>query len=378
MKPLLSLLAALTLALPAYAQSEGGDGRKVRVQFRALSFDEPILGAAIIEGRKTTRMDISPDMFSAEQTYVGPSTLNFYRITLKEVKEEETQEMTASNSRIASLAAKAKPLSAALAKLQAEANALTLSQGERSGGKISKYDQDKLDQIYAEIDGVSKQLAVIEAEINKEQQVLASHIQNAQAERAAAEKKKKEEAAKAKGKPEAAPNPAKKPEPVEAPVQIASCTFADSGKYLLLFFKDKDKHRVLVLDDKENAFPYGSIQYVNLTRKPIQVRYGAKVTEMPANGRAVITSPAPNDSYARGEILTPGDDGYQLGFAARTYQQADVRTLFFVSPVETEGSHLVQVKGVEERRPPPEAAPDANAPATKGGKAPAGAGKAAK
>ncbi len=373
MKPLLSLLAVLALAIPAHAQSDGGDGRKVRVQFRALSFDEPILGAAIIEGKKTTRMDISPDMFSQEQTYVGPSTLNFYRITLKEVKEEETQEVTLSNSRIASLAAKAKPLSAALAKLQAEANALTLSKGERSGGKISKYDQDKLDELYKEMDGVSKQLSAIEAEISKEQQVLASHIQNAQAEKAAAEKKKKEEAAKSKGKPEAAP--AKKPEPVEAPVQIASCTFADSGKYLLLFFKDGDKHRVLVLDDKENAFPYGSIQYVNLTRKPIQVRYGAKVAELPANGRTVITSPAPNDSYARGEILTPGEDGYQLGFAARTYQQADVRTLFFVTPVETEGSHLVQLKGVEERRPA-EPAPDANAPATKGGKA-AGPGKAA-
>jgi hypothetical protein len=378
MKPLLSLLAALALAVPTHAQSDGGDGRKVRIQFRALSFDEPILGAAIIEGKKTTRMDISPNMFTTEQTYVGPSTLSFYKITLKETKEEEPQEVTQSNAHLASLAAKAKPLADALAKLQAEANSLTLSKGERGGGKISKYDQDKLDELYREMDVIAKQLAVIDAEIAKTQQAITSHIQNAQAEKAAADKKKKEEAAKGKAKPEPAPAAPKKPEPVEAPVQIASCTFTDSGKYLLLFFKDGDKHRILVLDDKENVFPYGSIQYVNLTRKPIQVRYGAKVTEMPANGRAVINAPAPNESYARGEILTPGEDGYQLGFAARTFQQQDVRTLFFVTPVETEGSHIVQVKGIEERRPPPEAAPDAANPAAKGGKAPAGAGKAAK
>jgi hypothetical protein len=374
MKPLFSLLAILAVATLALAQSEGGDGRKVRVQFRALSFDEPILGAAIIEGKKITRMDISPNMFTQEQTYVGSSNLTFYSVKLKEVKEEASQEVSETHGRIARLAAKSKPLSEALAKLQAESNALTLSKGERGGGKISKFDQDKLDQLYAEMDGVSKQIAAIEAELAKEQQILTSHLQNAQAEKAAAEKKKKEEAAKGKGKPEATPAATTKTVPSEPPTPIASCNFADNGKYLLLFFKDGDKHRILVLDDKENAFPYGSIQYVNLTKKAIQVRYGSKVSEIPSQGRTVIPSPATDETYARGEILTPGDDGYQLGFAARTFQQKDVRTLFFVTPVETEGSHLVQLKGVEERRPA-DPVLDPNADTPKGGNKP-NAGKA--
>jgi alkylated DNA nucleotide flippase Atl1 len=371
MKPLLSLLAVLALAAPSYAQN--ADGRTVRIQFRALSFDEPILGATFLEGKKPTRVDISPDMFTQEQTYTGPATLNFYRITLKEVKEEEAPEVTQTNAHVAGLSGKARQLSAALSKLQAEANAMTVRGGENGGGKMSKYDQDKLAEIHRQMDELSKEISNVESDLAKAQQVLANHIQNAQAAKAEADKKKKEDAAKGKGAP--APAAPKKPEAVESSVQIASCSFTESGRYLLLFFKDGEKHRVLVLDDKDNAFPYGSIQYVNLTRKPIQVRYGAKVSEIAANGRAVITSPAPNESYARGEILTPGDDGYQVGFAARTFQQQDVRTLFFVSPVEAEGSHLVQLKGIEERRPPPEAQPDPAANAGKNGKAGAGKGK---
>jgi hypothetical protein len=369
MKPLFSLLALLALASPTFAQS--ADGRTVRIQFRALSFDEPILGATFLEGKKSTRVDISPDMFTQEQTYTGPATLNFYRITLKEVKEEETAEVAQTNAHVAGLSGKARQLNAALSKLQAEANAMTVRGGENGGGKMSQYDQQKLAEIHHQMDDLSKQISAVESDLAKAQQVLANHIQNAQAAKADADKKKKEDAAKGK----AAPAAPKKPEAVESAVQIASCSFTESGRYLLLFFKDGEKHRVLVLDDKDNAFPYGSIQYVNLTRKPIQVRYGAKVSEIAANGRAVIPSPAPNETYARGEILTPGDDGYQVGFAARTFQQQDVRTLFFVSPVETEGSHLVQLKGIEERRPPPEAQPDPAANAGKNGKAPAGKGK---
>ena len=367
MKSLYSLLALLALAIPSHAQTDSGDGRKVRIQFRALSFDEPILGAAYMEGVKISRLDISPDMFSQEQLYVGPRTLNFYKITLKEVMEAIPEGVAQSNAHITILTAKIKPLSVLLAKLQAEANAMTVSGGEQGGGKLSKQDQDKLTQVNQEIDSVSKQLRALEAEVTKEQEKITTHIQNAQAELAEAEKMKKA-AAKTKRKVEAAITTPMKPEPVEVPVQIAACSFADSGKYLLLFFKDGEKRRVLVMDDKENAFPYGSIQYINLTRKSIQIRYGDKITEVPSNGRKVIPSPAPNETYARGEILTPGEDGYQLGFATRTFQQQDVRTLFFVTPVETEGSHIVRVKGIEERKQPDPVA-DPNAGAANGGKA---------
>lgn len=375
---LLPLLLASATAVVALAQSANPDAKKVRVQFRALSFDEPILGAAFIEGKTTTKLDISPDMFTPEQLYVGTNTLNFYKFsTLKEIKEEVAPEVAESHGRLGALATKAATLNAELQKLRDKAASLTVSKGERGGGRMSKQDQDQLDQLYREMDEYAKAIALVEAEIAKEQQVLANRAQQNQANRDEAAKKKAEEAKKKTTTP---PPAAKKPgEPAaEPPKPIASCTLPDSGKYILLFFKDGEKHRILAMDDKENSFPFGGIQYINLTKKTIQVRYGTKTVELPANGRTVFPPQAAAGEYVRGEVFTQGDDGYQIGAAPRTFQQDEVRTLFFVLPVEVENSHVVQLKGIEERKAAEPAATDPKIDAGKGGKAAPAAKGAAK
>ncbi|NBV78955.1 MAG: hypothetical protein EBR62_03720, partial [Verrucomicrobia bacterium] len=135
---------------------------------------------------------------------------------------------------------------------------------------------------------------------------------------------------------------------------------------------DKGK-RVMAIEDKEGSFPFGSYLYINLTGTPVEVRYNGKANAIPPNGRAVINAPVANDTYAQGEIWTPGEDGYQVGYIARTYQQADVRTLFFILPNQG-GGHAVNIKGIEERKQP-DPVPDPNAGAGKGGNKP-NAGKA--
>ena len=371
----LPILIASVTALAAFAQSASQDAKKIRVQFRALSFDEPILGAAFTEGKTTTKLDISPDMFTPEQLYVGSNTINFYKFsTLKETKEELAPEVVESHGRLGALSAKAAALNSDLQKLRDKAASLTVAKGERGGGRMSKQDQDQLDQLYREMDDYAKALAQIDAEVAKEQQILANRAQQAQANRDESAKKKAEDLKKKT----VLPAPTKKSgEPAaEQPKPIATCTLPDSGKYILLFFKDGDKHRILAMNDMENTFPYGGILYINLTRKTIQVRYSTKTVELPANGRTVFPPQAAAGEYVRGEILTLGDDGYQIGAAPRTFQQDDVRTLFFVLPVEVENSHVVQLKGIEERKQP-DPVPDPNAGAAKGGNKPT-AGKAAK
>jgi hypothetical protein len=128
------------------------------------------------------------------------------------------------------------------------------------------------------------------------------------------------------------------------------------------------------MEDKEESFPFGSIQYMNLSGRTIEIRYPGKTVTLAASEKGVVPSPAPIGSYAQGEIFTSGDDGYQIGNVVRTYQQAEVRTLFFILP-SPNGGHAVKLKGVEERKMP-DATPDANAKGGKPGAAPAGNGKA--
>ena len=64
--------ACLALLLTgAHLLAQTGEAR-VRVKFRALSFDGPILGAAYLDGKDVRPLDLSADCFTAEQTYVGP------------------------------------------------------------------------------------------------------------------------------------------------------------------------------------------------------------------------------------------------------------------------------------------------------------------
>jgi len=67
--------ACLVLLLTgAHLLAQTGEAR-VRVKFRALSFDGPILGAAYLDGNDVRPLDLSADCFTAEQTYVGPNPL---------------------------------------------------------------------------------------------------------------------------------------------------------------------------------------------------------------------------------------------------------------------------------------------------------------
>jgi len=162
--------------------------------------------------------------------------------------------------------------------------------------------------------------------------------------------------------------------PYVPPTPFATFTFPADGKYILLFASAEKGKRIMAIEDKEGSFPFGSYLYINLTGVPVEVRYNGKASPIPPNGRAVINAPVANDTYAQGEVWTPGEDGYQIGYIARTYQQADVRTLFFILP-NPAGGHSVNIKGIEERKQP-DPVVDPNAGAAKGGNKPT-AGKAA-
>lgn len=356
------LLITLTVATASlFAQANDPAAKKVDVKFRALSFDAPILGSGFLDGRDAKRLDISNDFLSGEQTYRGVPTIAFVMVDdLAKQAPEIPVEIVAANGRRTAAQERARKASEEYTRLSALSAKATTGSREGQAGKISASELAEAATAQAKLSELSR----IMMEANQEADDAQTEVNNRQRDyQQALVEAKSAKAAKGKAatKGKAAKGPSVPPPP------FASYTFPADGKYILLFAgADKDK-RIMAIEDKEGTFPFGSYLYINLTGKPVEVRYNGKSTPIAPNGRAVISAPAANDTYAQGEILTPGEDGYQIGYIARTYQQADVRTLFFLLPSEA-GGHSINIKGIEERKQP-DPVPDPNAGAAKGGKA---------
>ena len=374
------LLASLTVATTSlFAQANDPAAKKVDVKFRALSFDAPIMGSGFLDGRETKPLDISNRFLTGEQTYRGLATIEFVMVDDLEKKAPEVPvEIIAARGRRSAALERARKASEEYARLSKLAGLAKSGSREGRAGKISPAELAEAEAAQAKLSELSKTMT----EANKEADDAQTEVNNRQRDHQQALSDAK--AAKAgKGKATTpAPTKAagadkgKDPKaPYVPPTPIASYTFPGDGKYILLFAAAEKGKRIMAIEDKEGSFPFGSYLYVNLTGVPVEVRYNGKASAIPPNGRAVINAPVANDTYAQGEIWTHGEDGYQLGYIARTFQQDDVRTIFFLLASEG-GGHAVNIKGIEERKQP-DPVPDPNAGAAKGGNKP-NAGKAAK
>ena len=112
--------ACLALLLTgAHLLAQTGESR-VRVKFRALSFEGPILGAAYLDGNDVRPLDLSADCFTAEQTYVGPNPL---RLVLRDdaVPAAAPPVVRPGAARMAALAQELETVQRRLATLTADA-----------------------------------------------------------------------------------------------------------------------------------------------------------------------------------------------------------------------------------------------------------------
>ena len=134
------------------------------------------------------------------------------------------------------------------------------------------------------------------------------------------------------------------------PIPLASTQLADGAQVILLLIPaDGDRQRVVQLPDREGDFPWGTIRFINLTGRQAVVRYGEARRVIAPNGDAVVRPPIGERGYANGQILTLVDGEYRPGYNIRTFQQADVRAIYFLLKGQGDG---VLLKGIEERRAP--------------------------
>jgi hypothetical protein len=321
---LLSLLAA---ALGAQTADKPG----VSIRFRALAFDEPIPGASYLEGETLRRLSIPNNAFTPEISYQGPNTLRFITIDEETLNPRPLQpEMAAAIQRLRRAQAVTLQASDEFAQITRLLNTLNLQTTERAR-KPSEADQAQIDALNARLRELSGILTAASRE-TEEANLLILRLESA---------------------PKAAPKPGKKP-PSKAPkptsTPTAEYTFQKDGSYLLLFSSGGNGHQILALDDAEGLFPYGSLLFVNLTGKDVELRYPDRKVSLKANNRTVIKNPAGDHQYALAEIHTRAEDGYDLGLVFRSLQQPDVRSLVFLLAVPDE-PHAIRSKTIEERRP---------------------------
>lgn len=318
------------------AQSASPERPPVRARFRALSFDEPIPGASYLMGERLHQIDIPTDGFTPEQTYAGPNNLRFVTIdprakkaaTLSPALQAALQRLRRAQAATLQISQEHEQTTEFLQKLQ-----LRSSEGNRppSTGDLSQIEalHQRLQELGTALSANSKETE--EANLS----VLRLEAEPAPAEPAAT-------------KPEA-----KSTLLPSAPT--TDCTFRKDGKYLLIFYAVANGYQIMVMEDDDGTFPFGSQQFINLTGRPVEVRSEGRRLTLKGNTRGMITNQGADFGYSLREILVEGPDGLAPGYALRTLRNPEIRTLTFLLP-DPENPQAVRCRSVEDARTTTESA----------------------
>ncbi len=323
----LGLFLLLQSGLAAQTAEKAG----VSIRFRALAFDDPILGASYLEGGTLRQLDIPNNAFTREIRYQGAHTLRFITIDEETLNPKPlSPEISAATQRLRRAQAMTLQASNEFDQIGRLRDTVSLQAGEKTQ-KLTRGDKERIDALNERLQELSVILAAASKE-TEEAHLLILRLEASPQEPAKGDQKKG----------------GKAPRPTSTPT--AEYTFQKDGTYLLLFSSAGNGHQILALDDTEGAFPYGSFQFFNLTGKDVQLRYPDRKVTLKTNTRVVVKNPAPDHQYALAEIHTKADDGYDLGNLYRALQQPAVRSLVFLLPIPDE-PHAIRTKTIEDRRP---------------------------
>jgi len=329
MRQLVAILCAAYVATLS-GQSTNPERDAVRVSFRALSFDEPITGASYLMGDRLQRIDIPTDGFTPVHAYAGPNNLRFVTIdpqakkatTLSPSLQAALQRLRRSQAANLQISQEHEQTTEFLQKLQ-----LRKSEDNRppSAGDLTQIEalHQRLQELGAALSANSKEteeanLAVLRLEAMPEST--------------------EPPAAKVETKPALLPS---------APT--TDCTFRKDGKYLLIFYAAANGYQVMVMEDDDGVFPFGSQQFINLTGKPVEVKAEGGRLTLKGNTRGMIKNQGADYGYSLREILVEGPDGLTPGYALRTLRNPDIRTLSFLLP-DPENPQGIRCRSIEDAR----------------------------
>lgn len=333
---LLGVILCFAGATTLTAQPVSPEREAVRVRFRALSFDEPIPAASYLMGDRLHRIDIPTDGFTPEHTYSGPNNLRFVTI----------------DSRAKKATTPSPELQAALQRLRrAQAATLQISQEhEQTTEFLQKLQLRKTEDNRPPSAGDAAQIEALHQRLQELGAALSANS------------KETEEANLAVLRLEAMPAP---PEPTAAkpdskPILLPSapttdCTFRKDGKYLLIFYAAGNGYQIMVMEDDDGVFAFGTQQFINLTGKAVEVRSEGRRLTLKVNTRGIIANQGADYGYSLREIHVEGPDGLAQAYALRTLRNPELRTLTFLLP-DPDHPQAVRCRSIEDARTTAESA----------------------
>jgi hypothetical protein len=299
-----------------------------------LSFYQNSIEIAFKEGKDFKPIDILEDKFVKEYSYTGGSTIEFYqKINKVSVKTDSAvvQSLNENNDPQGKLGDEYNKVLNEMnifGKSLANPDSPTLNEINRFNELQQQLDliKEKLDSERLNNDNLRKKVyedAEIEIKPVKQSSSSPIYTQNQQ-------------------KPEFIP--------------LAKFTIpASGGNYILIFNKTPNGVTISPLNDAPGVFPFGSYQFINLSGKTVELRFGSKVIPLSPNGRTVFKPETANGEYLEGEFWTKVDDEFKLGYKFRNLHISRIRTLAFIMPTAP-GQSALNLKIAEERgqaEPPP-------------------------
>lgn len=139
---------------------------------------------------------------------------------------------------------------------------------------------------------------------------------------------------------------------------LASVQLPDQSKVILLFVPDgAGGQAIKVLRDIDGDFPWGTMRFINLTGWRVRILSGGKSLVMDNGADRTLRPAAAHREYAMTEVQVERPDGFGRAYLMRTFQEDDLRSLYFLLPGDPV-ERTVVLKGIEERKgddraPPP-------------------------
>jgi len=323
-----ALVALLTGATLLAAPVE--DPHRIRIQFRALSMGEPIEGLGYLEGGDFRPVDIFTNRFSALVTYVGANPLRLAVMT--KPTEEPAPEVVQAQNQLREAEAGIESLNQDLYPLHTRLAMLTTELVER-GKSAPAGTEAEINQLRQMANDQSRRISKLESLADQARKVIANPPE-----------RKKKPAPQAV-KPNAS---ATKPAERHPHTPLAEVTLPGSGRYLLLINRTAKGTQVRAIDDKPEAFPFGTLQFINLSGEAVIVSFGEDQIPLKPGAKGLVPLNVANHSYADGGVYLPEADGSKLAESLRIFKDDKTRILYFVLPPE-EGATGIRLKEIVQR-----------------------------
>ena len=131
---------------------------------------------------------------------------------------------------------------------------------------------------------------------------------------------------------------------------LASVRLTDGARLILLFIpNDRGGLSIQALSDADGRFPWGTLRFINLTGGRVKINAGGMVMDLENGGDRALRPGANHKQYAMTEILTEREDGFARGYMLRTFQEDNLRAIYFLLPGDPK-EHAIRIKGIEERK----------------------------